>query len=105
MYTNDMSRPTPTFECIREFENIVNWVNKINKQTNKKDSDLQKMGEEKLFISSSHKYCFYELAHVAKMISCGVYSTSRSFPSNILFCYGNHTNIIYPDLFIRYCEN
>ena len=22
-----------------------------------------------------------------------------------LICCGNHTNIIYPDLFIRYCEN
>ena len=24
---------------------------------------------------------------------------------NKLICFGNHTNIIYPDLYIRYCEN
>ena len=42
-------------ECIRKFENILNWVNKISKG---KDCDLQKVGEQKLFKSSSHKYCF-----------------------------------------------
>ena len=28
------------------------------------------------------------------MTSCGIYFTSRSFSRNILFCCGNHTNII-----------
>ena len=63
MYTSDMSRPTPTFEYIRKFENIVYWVNKINKQRKRQRFTKKKGGEEKLFTSSSHKYCFYELAH------------------------------------------
>ena len=36
-------------------------------------------------------------------ISCNICSTQRFLKQ--LICCGNHTNIIYPDLFIRYCEN
>ena len=38
--------------------------------------------------------------------SCDNYSTSRGFSSNLFIVeISNHTNIIYPDLFMQYCEN